>query len=130
MQAATNKHRCLINLPEVLENGGKCDIFECLFGLKALHVKIYFFTLKQKRTIKDIATHVERDRTTAVRLIQSMINQGLINRESEELPYGGIRNVYSGIPQETVKKRLRTVVKDVEVAIENLIKQDWRTMPD
>ena len=130
MQAVTKKNRCLINLPEVLENGGKCDIFECLFGLKALHVKIYFFTLKQKRTIKDIASHVERDRTTAVRLIQSMVDQGLINRESEELPYGGIRNVYSGISQEEVKERLRIVVKDVATAIENLIKQDWRTMPD
>ena len=130
MQAITKKHRCLINLPEVLENGGKCDIFECLFGLKALHVKIYFFTLKQKRTIKDIAIHVERDRTTAVRLIQSMIDQGLVDKESEELPYGGIRNVYSGIPQEKVKERLRSVVKDVEKAIENLIEQDWRTMPD
>ncbi|MHA1953443.1 MAG: helix-turn-helix domain-containing protein [Candidatus Heimdallarchaeaceae archaeon] len=122
--------KCLVNLPGVIQNGGRCDIFECLFGLKPIHVKIYFYILKQKRTIKEISTHVDRDRTTTVRLLQSMETQGILNKEIETLPYGGIRNTYRGIPQEQIKNRLQRTVKEVESAVDQLINQDWENMPE
>ncbi len=123
-------HRCLINLPEVINEGGKCDIFECLFGLKPLHVKIYFFTLKQKRTIKEIAEFVERDRSTAVRLVQRLITQALITKEIEMLPNGGMRHIYSSVAQEVLKERLKTTIKHIEQSVELLVKRDWRLIPD
>ncbi len=123
-------HRCLINLPEVINEGGRCDIFECLFGLKPLHVKIYFYSLKQKRTIKEIADFVERDRSTAVRLVQRLIGQALITKEIEMLPNGGMRHIYSSITQDILKKRLKTTIKQVEQSVELLVKRDWRLIPD
>ncbi len=123
-------HRCLINLPEVINEGGRCDIFECLFGLKTLHVKIYFYSLKQKRTIKEIADFVERDRSTAVRLVQRLIGQALITKEIEMLPNGGMRHIYSSITQDILKKRLKTTIKQVEQSVELLVKRDWRLIPD
>ena len=122
--------KCLVNLPGVIQSGGRCDIFECLFGLKPIHVKIYFYILKQKRTIKDISSHVDRDRTTTVRLLQSMEKQGILSKEIEVLPYGGIRNAYSGIPQADIKDRLQRTVKEVESAVSKLINQDWESMPE
>ena len=123
-------HRCLINLPEVINEGGKCDIFECLFGLKPLHVKIYFYALKQKRTIKEIADFVERDRSTAVRLVQRLIGQALFTKEIEMLPNGGMRHIYSSIAQEVLKERLKTTIKQVEQSVDLLVKRDWRLIPD
>jgi predicted transcriptional regulator len=102
-----------------------CPIFEFLFGLKCTHVNIYFYTLQKKRTIKEIAKRVKRDRTTAVRLVQSMIKQGLINKDQELLPNGGIRHIYSAIPQEILKEKLKESLTDVETAVDSLIKQDW-----
>jgi predicted transcriptional regulator len=102
-----------------------CPIFEFLFGLKCTHVNIYFFALQEKRTIKEIAKRVKRDRTTAVRLVQSMIKQGLILQEQEFLPNGGIRHLYSAIPQEVLKEKLKETLTDVESAVEALIEQDW-----
>ena len=102
-----------------------CPIFEFLFGLKCTHVNIYFYTLQKKRTIVQIAKRVRRDRTTAVRLIQSMIKQGLIKKEEELLPNGGIRYIYSAIPQEVLKEKLKDSLLDIENAITALIKQDW-----
>ncbi|NPD88010.1 MAG: hypothetical protein HGN29_04765 [Asgard group archaeon] len=122
--------KCLVNLPGVIQKGGRCDIFECLFGLKPIHVKIYFYILKQKKTIKEISSHVNRDRTTTVRLLQSMEMQGILNKDTEGLPYGGIRNTYSGIPQEQIKNRLQRTVKEVESAVNNLVNQDWESMPE
>ena len=123
-------HRCLINLPEVINEGGKCDIFECLFGLKPLHVKIYFYTLKQRRTIKEIANFVERDRSTAVRLVQRLIGQALITKEIEMLPNGGMRHIYSSVAQEVLKERLKTTIKQIEQSVDILVKRDWRLIPD
>jgi len=123
-------HRCLINLPEVINEGGRCDIFECLFGLRPLHVKIYFYVLKQKRTIKEIADFVERDRSTAVRLVQRLIGQVLITKEIEMLPNGGMRHIYSSISQDVLKEKLKTTIKQVEQSVELLIKRDWRLIPD
>ncbi len=123
-------HRCLINLPEVINEGGKCDIFECLFGLKPLHVKIYFYALKQKKTIKEIADFVERDRSTAVRLVQRLIRQALITKEIEMLPNGGMRHIYSSTAQDILKERLKTTIKHVEKSVDLLVKRDWRLIPD
>jgi len=122
--------KCLVNLPRVLEEGGRCEIFECLFGLKPIHVRIYFYTLKEKRTIKEIAAYVNRDRTTTVRLVQKIIKQGLLKKETVVLTQGGIKNEYIGIKQEIVKERLGTVLGELEIAMKNLLEQNWLKIPD
>ncbi|MHA1218707.1 MAG: hypothetical protein ACTSSN_01325 [Candidatus Heimdallarchaeaceae archaeon] len=131
---------CLIDLPvtisksldhghckcEFLECNYKvCPIFEFLFGLKCIHVNIYFFTLQEERSIMDIANRVHKDRTTAVRLVQSMIKQGLISKETEPLENGGIKNIYSAIPQEILKEKLKETMQDLEIAVTSLIRHDW-----
>lgn len=73
----------------------------------------------------DIAARVRKDRTTAVRLVQSMIKQGLINKEQEPLENGGIKNIYSAIPQEILKEKLQETMQDLEIAVASLIGHDW-----
>ncbi len=123
-------HKCLVNLPQVLDSGGKCAIFECLFGIKSLGVEIYFYVLKQDRTIKEIATKVKRDRTTALRLLQKLMNQNLILRKTEMLSQGGIRHIYSATPQESIKERLQETINEIEIAVEHLVKRDWKGLSD
>ena len=122
--------KCLINLPRVIESGGRCDIFECLFGLKPIHVKIYFYTLEKKRTIKEIASHVNRDRTTTVRLVQRIIKQGLLKKETVVLTYGGLKNVYLGISQEIAKEKLRTTLGELNAIMDNFLEKDWHKIPE
>ena len=122
--------KCLINLPRVIESGGRCDIFECLFGLKPIHVKIYFYTLEKKRTIKEIASHVNRDRTTTVRLVQRIIKQGLLKKETVVLTYGGLKNVYLGISQEIAKEKLRTTLGELNLIMDNFLEKDWHKIPE
>ncbi|MCG3226675.1 MAG: hypothetical protein H7645_07135 [Candidatus Heimdallarchaeota archaeon] len=107
-----------------------CPIFEFVFGLKPLHIHIYFYTLAGKRTIKDIATRIKRDRTTAVRLVQNLMKQGLVNKEQEMLPHGGLRHLYSAIPQEILKEKLKETIKDVEFIVKTIIEQDWSKVRD
>ena len=147
--------RCLIDLPEdfrktIVRKEGEvknlglrscacedwecefciCPIFEFVFGLKPLHIHIYFYTLTHKRTIKEISKRVNRDRTTVVRLIQSLINHELITKESEILPSGGLRHLYSAIPQERLKERLKESFKELGFIVEEILKQDWSQVRD
>ncbi|MFW9851414.1 MAG: helix-turn-helix domain-containing protein [Candidatus Thorarchaeota archaeon] len=107
-----------------------CPIFEFIFGLKPLHIHIYFYTLNQKRTIKEISNRVSRDRTTVVRLVQSLIEHGLINKESEILPTGGLRHIYSAIPQELLKEKLKESFTELGFIVEEILKQDWSQVRD
>jgi predicted transcriptional regulator len=131
---------CLVDLPDTISksldhgqcrceflecNYKVCPIFEFVFGLKCTHVNIYFYALQERRSIMDIANRVKKDRTTAVRLVQSMIKQGLITMEKEPLENGGIKNMYSAIPQEVLKEKLKETMENVEIAVDHLIKQDW-----
>ncbi|MHA1686407.1 MAG: helix-turn-helix domain-containing protein [Candidatus Heimdallarchaeaceae archaeon] len=124
------RHKCLVNVPDVIETGQKCLIFECLFGLKPIHVKIYFYLLQGKRTIKQIASFIDRDRTTAVRLIQVLLKAGFVERHEETLENGGTRYLYSAISQDTIKQNLLEAIKDIEQSIKAFLQKDWRTMPD
>lgn len=152
---AINMYRCLIDLPDnfrkKVEEREKeldvlglkscacedwecdfciCPIFEFVFGLKPLHIHIYFYTLGMKRTIKEIATRINRDRTTAVRLVQNLMKQGLVNKEQEMLPHGGLRHLYSAIPQEILKEKLKETIKDVEYIVKTIVDQDWSKVKD
>ncbi|MHA2358201.1 MAG: helix-turn-helix domain-containing protein [Candidatus Heimdallarchaeaceae archaeon] len=138
-------YRCLVDIPENIQRSiglrdcacedWECDfcicpIFEFVFGLKPLHIHIYFYTLGGKRTIKEISSRIDRDRTTAVRLVQNLMKQGLVLKEQEMLPHGGLRHLYSAIPQEILKERLKETIKDVEALVDTIIQQDWSQVRD
>ena len=122
--------RCLVNIPDVIDKKNRCLIFECLFGLRPIHVQIYFFTTEGPKTIKEIAQHVNRDRTTVVRLLQRLMKMGLVMRKEEKLNNGGIRYTYVGVSEEKLKQQLKDVVREVEKAINEFINEDWGNMPD
>lgn len=125
------QHRkCLITVPDVIETGKKCLIFECLFGLKPIHVQIYFSLLQKKQTIKEIAKFINRDRTTAVRLVQFLLKTGFVERHEEVLENGGVRYVYSAVPQEKIKQDLIDAIQDIEESIQAFLNMDWANLPD
>jgi predicted transcriptional regulator len=58
------------------------------------------------------------------------MKQGLVNKEQEMLPHGGLRHLYSAIPQEILKEKLKETIKDVEFIVKNIIDQDWSKVRD
>ncbi len=107
-----------------------CPIFEFMFGMKKSHIRIYFFTLKTKRTIKEIAARISKDRTTSLRLLQSLIDKKMVMKEVEMLPHGGIRHLFSATPQEVLKEKLGAISKELGSVVDKLILQDWTLVKD
>jgi predicted transcriptional regulator len=107
-----------------------CPIFEFMFGMKATHIKIYFFALKKKRTIKEIAKRIGKDRTTTLRILQNIIDKGLMEREVEMLPHGGVRHIFSSTPQKILKERIGSISKELTSIVDKIIHQDWTLVKD
>ncbi len=122
---------CFMNLAETLSTGARCDIFSCLFGLRPIHTKIYFYLVKNpEKNIKEIAEYVDRDRTTVVRIIKGLIDQGLVKVEVRDIPEGSVRNIYKAVDQSNLKERLKKTLYSVEEAVYDLIEKNWENIPD
>ena len=117
--------RCFTKLPEVVKQGKRCDIFECLFGMKPIQVRIYFYSLKKPRDIIEIASFINRDRTTALRLTNDLIKKGLIKKTAKKLEKGGIKYSYSGVSEKKAKKMLLETLREMEHALDNFIELNW-----
>ena len=46
------------------------------------------------------------------------------------LPHGGLRHLYSAIPQEILKEKLEETIKDVEYIVKTIIDQYWSKVKD
>ncbi|MHA1304442.1 MAG: hypothetical protein ACTSQE_09580 [Candidatus Heimdallarchaeaceae archaeon] len=122
--------KCFTSLPEVIKEGQRCDIFECLFGMRTIQVRIYFYALKGPRTILEIADYIDRDRTTALRLTNDLVKKGLLIKHTEKLDKGGIRYRYSSASEMEVKELLLDTLEDMKSALEYFIDLDWNKLEE
>ncbi len=121
--------KCFMNFAEIIEDGDGCEIFSCLFGLKPIHVNIYFYLLKGEYTIKEVANHVGRDRTTTIRLMKNLIDQGLVEVEEIQLMRGSSKKIYKAIEQTYLKERLLLALDEISDAVKVLVSKNWAEMP-
>ncbi|ENN96514.1 transcriptional regulator TrmB [Methanocaldococcus villosus KIN24-T80] len=84
------------------------SLMSCVFGIKSSDVRVYFDILKHKNSkITDIANRLNRDRSTIQRSVQNLMSAGLVKRRQINLKDGGYYYVYSAIPFEEVKKKIK-----------------------
>ncbi len=119
-----------MNLPKTVRNGDRCDAFECLFGIRTIQVWIYFFTLKEPRTIIEIAEYIARDRTTALRLTNGLVEKRLLIKKAEKLEKGGIRYRYYGVEEHELKKELLARLESLREAIQYFVDLDWTKLEE
>ena len=93
--------------------------------MKPIQVRIYFYSLKKPRDILEIAAFINRDRTTALRLTNDLIEKGLIKKTAKKLEKGGIKYTYSGVSENKAKKMLLDTLKEMEQALDKFIGLNW-----
>ena len=86
------------SMAEQLQQDMQCEgLLECIHGLKQLDKECFQVLVESKRplTIDEIATRVERERSTAYRSIQRLLQSGFIQKEQINYEQGGYHHVYS-----------------------------------
>ncbi|WP_435157688.1 helix-turn-helix domain-containing protein [Haladaptatus sp. DFWS20] len=85
------------SMAEYLQQDMECEgLLECIHGLKELDRQCYQVVVEsdESLTIDDIAERIERERSTAYRSIQRLLQAGFIQKEQVNYDQGGYYHVY------------------------------------
>jgi predicted transcriptional regulator len=112
------------SMAEMLRQDMQCEgLLECLHGLKDLDRECYqlLATAEEPLTVDEIAERVERERSTAYRSIQRLLQTGLVSKEQVNYDQGGYYHVYYPADPEAVADDMQRLLNDWYAQIGNLI---------
>jgi len=81
-------------------------ILSCVFGVSEFEAEVYFKMLEHRDeapfTVEEVGELIGRSRSTAQKILKSLLSVGLVRRQEETLPGGGRRYLYEPTPWEEV----------------------------
>ncbi|WP_458208183.1 helix-turn-helix domain-containing protein [Haladaptatus sp. NG-SE-30] len=92
------------SMHQYMQQDIECErLLECLHGLKSLDVECFLLLTETREglTVDEIAEHVQRERTTAYRSVQRLLEHGLIEKEQVNYEQGSYYYLYK--PKETTE---------------------------
>lgn len=94
------------------------DLLAWVYDLNQLETSAYFAILEEPRLrVEQLADALERDRSTAHRALQRLLDVGLAERETESLESGGYYYVYQAEDPERVRERIEDRMAEFERTI-------------
>ena len=85
------------SMSEYLQQDMECEgLLECIHGLKQLDRECFRVLVESEEplTIDEVADRVDRERSTAYRSIQRLLQTGFIQKEQVNYDQGGYYHVY------------------------------------
>ena len=102
-------------MAEYLKQDMQCEgLLECIHGLKELDKEV-FRTLtgaEEPLTIDEIAEAVDRERSTAYRAVQRLLQSGFIQKEQVNYEQGGYYHVYHPTDPEEIADEMQRTLND------------------
>ena len=98
------------------------DLLICLYNLKPIDLEILLAVAKNPQaTLDQIATTVQRDRSSVHRCLAKLLSANLVVKQSKTLKGGGYYHAYSMVEPEKVKEQAKSRVKEVTESLNNLV---------
>ncbi|MFB6082346.1 MAG: helix-turn-helix domain-containing protein [Halanaeroarchaeum sp.] len=98
-----------------LERDLECEgLLECLYELNDLDRECYAIlsAADERLTIDDIADRVDRERSTAYRSVQRLLDAGLVNQQQVNYEQGGYYHVYTNTDPDAVADTMQRQLND------------------
>jgi len=105
------------------------DLLCCAFGLRSSEIDIYFSLLGGTRSVEDLETIIDRDRSTVQRILQKLDHKGLVERKKKRIERGGYFYVYRAISTEAVKQQVLDQLEHWYAATKRLLLSTWPEPP-
>ena len=103
------------SINEYLNQDMECEgLLECIQGLKELDREV-FVTLtgrSEPMTIDEIAEAVDRERSTAYRAVQRLLQSGFIQKEQVNYDQGGYYHVYHPTDPDQIADQMQRTLND------------------
>ncbi|WP_416839960.1 helix-turn-helix domain-containing protein [Haloferax sp. DFSO52] len=117
---------------EYLQSDMQCEgLLECLHGLKQLDRRCFEVLVETEDplTVDEVAEAVERERSTAYRSIQRLLQAGLIQKEQVNYEHGGYYHVYLPTDPNEIADDMQRMLNDWYAQMGTLI-QEFRDKYD
>jgi predicted transcriptional regulator len=119
-------------MAEYLRADMECEgLLECFHGLKDLDRQVFqvLVDADERLTVDEIADHVDRERSTAYRSVQRLLQAGLVQKEQVNYEQGGYYHVYLPVSAEEVTEDMQRMLNDWYAKMGQLI-QEFRDKYD
>ena len=112
------------SMSEMLRKDMECEgLLECFHGLKEIDKNV--FQLLNERTepltVDEIADDIDRERSTAYRAVQRLLQAGFIRKEQVNYEQGGYYHVYRPSDAEEISRELQRTLNDWYAQMGSLI---------
>jgi len=105
------------------------DLLCCAFGLRSNEIDIYFSLLGGTRTVEELESIIDRDRSTVQRILQKLDHKGLVEREKKRIERGGYFYVYRAISTGAVKQQILDQLEHWYTETKRLLLSNWPEPP-
>ena len=120
------------SLAEHLQKDMKCEgLLECIHGLKDLDRACFQVLVdgEEPLTIDEVAERVDRERSTAYRSIQRLLQAGFVQKEQVNYEQGGYYHVYRPTDPDEVADDMQRMLNDWYAKMGQLL-QEFREKYD
>ena len=112
------------SMRECLTQDVDCDVLlACFYGLKSLDRDVFaeLTTRSEPQTVDQIAESVGRDRSTAYRSVQRLVDSGFVQQEQINYDDGGYCHVFRPTNIDRIVADMRRILNEWYVAVDELI---------
>lgn len=103
------------SMSEMLRQDMQCEgLLECFHGLKEIDKDIFrqLNESEEPLTVDEIADQVDRERSTAYRAVQRLLNAGFIQKEQVNYEQGGYYHVYRPRDADEIADEMQRTLND------------------
>ncbi|MDR5657085.1 helix-turn-helix domain-containing protein [Halodesulfurarchaeum sp. HSR-GB] len=114
------------SMSEYLSQDMQCEgLLECMHGLKELDKDVFLVLTDadEPLTVDDIAEAVDRERSTAYRSVQRLLQSGFIQKEQVNYEQGGYYHVYRPTDPDRIADDMQRLLNDWYAKMGQLITQ-------
>ncbi|MFC6763732.1 helix-turn-helix domain-containing protein [Natrinema soli] len=112
------------SMSEQLQQDLQCeDLLECFHGLKQLDKECFRILVdtEEPMTVDEIAAAVDRERSTAYRSVQRLLQTGFIQKDQINYEQGGYYHVYHPTDSSQIANDMQRMLNDWYAKIGQLI---------
>jgi predicted transcriptional regulator len=113
-------------MSEQLQQDMECEgLLECFHGLKQLDRDCFevLVNAEEPLTVDEIGDAVDRERSTAYRSVQRLLNTGFIRKEQINYEQGGYYHVYSPTDPSQITDDMQRMLNDWYAKMGQLIRE-------
>lgn len=121
------------SMSELIQQDMECEgLLECMHGLKELDKRCFqvLTTSGEPLTVDEVADTVGRERSTAYRSIQRLLQTGFIQKEQVNYEQGGYYHVYRPTDPERIADEMQGMLNEWYAKMGQLIHEFRDKYPD